>query len=347
MNNLCECGCDLEVKSSSARFLPGHHNRSPEIKEKKRLTTQKNYGSDNPFQVKEIKNKIKNTNNLLYGVDNPSQSEEVKQKKKDTLKKNYNVVVPYQSEIIRTRGKETCLKNYNVVNPSESEIIQKKKIKTCRKHFDVDYPGQSEQVKEKSIITSRKHFNTDYPMQSIEIQNKSKASMIKIYGVPYSFQSPILLEKSKKTSQKHFGTDWAMQDPVIQKKSIENSFRKKEYKLPSGKIIYLQGYEPSFLDFVFSNDLLKEDEIIYRPQRIKYLKENGSSHYYFADFFIPKFNLVIEIKSWYILSLDSITAKLKENATLDLDYKYILILDKKYEEFKLVLGKLKKEKEGV
>lgn len=45
---LCSCGCGQEVKSKNAKYIYGHHNRDPRVKQKKRQTCLKNYGVDNP-----------------------------------------------------------------------------------------------------------------------------------------------------------------------------------------------------------------------------------------------------------------------------------------------------------
>ena len=63
-------------------------------------------------------------------------------------------------------------------------------------------------------------------------------------------------------------------------------------------------------------------------------------HYYFPDFYIDSFNLIVEPKSWYIFSIQKNT-DLKIAATKALGYNYIMILDKKYDEFRILLNQLK------
>ena len=107
----------------------------------------------------------------------------------------------------------------------------------------------------------------------------------------------------------------------------------KSYALPSGKILYLQGYEPQFLDYVFSNSLLGEDEITSNVKSIKYV-ENDKPRFYFPDFYIPKFNLIAEIKSSWILKRQTAhTQYLKQQATIKAGFDYILILDNDFSVF--------------
>lgn len=71
--------------------------------------------------------------------------------------------------------------------------------------------------------------------------------------------------------------------------------------------------------------------------------DDESKHYYFPDFYIAKFNLIVEIKSSYILSKDPITVELKASATKAAGHKYIMILDKKYDQFKTLITELQEQ----
>ena len=108
----------------------------------------------------------------------------------------------------------------------------------------------------------------------------------------------------------------------------------KSYILPSGKIINIQGYEPQFLDYVLSNKLLQEGDIVFHPKCIKY-KEGIKDRRYFPDFYIPKFNLIVEIKSMWIASKQTAAnLYLKQQATLAKGFNYILIIDNDFTEIK-------------
>ncbi len=117
------------------------------------------------------------------------------------------------------------------------------------------------------------------------------------------------------------------QDNELARKRLRNNFQKKIYKLPSGKEISLMGYEPNFLDYVFENKLFSEENINYNPNRIKYIQDN-KKHYYFPDFYIKPLNLIVEIKSTYILNKQGRkNVEAKKTATIESGYNYVLILD--------------------
>lgn len=105
----------------------------------------------------------------------------------------------------------------------------------------------------------------------------------------------------------------------------------KKYILPSGREIILRGYEPQFLDYIFKNNLLQEDEINYKPNTIRYV--NGKSHRYYPDFYIGKLNLIVEIKSVFTMKfaapgeLDA-----KECAARSNGFNFIMVLDNDFTE---------------
>ena len=92
------------------------------------------------------------------------------------------------------------------------------------------------------------------------------------------------------------------------------------------------GYEPKFLDYVFQNKILDEKEIDYHPKRIKYIGIDGGEHYYHPDFYIPKWNLIIEIKSHRTMELDPDVFN-KEKYTVKSGFEYIRIVDNKFRKF--------------
>ena len=124
--------------------------------------------------------------------------------------------------------------------------------------------------------------------------------------------------------------------PEIKEKIIDgqrkSTFRYKNYILPSNKIIKILGYEPQFLNHIFDKKLLREEEINYNPQKIKYIGVDKKEHHYFPDFYIPKFNLIVEIKSTWIMQYDK-NVYAKETFTKQAGFNYIRIIDNKFQEF--------------
>jgi hypothetical protein len=120
-----------------------------------------------------------------------------------------------------------------------------------------------------------------------------------------------------------------------QRKCFTQSHRSKKYTLPSGKVIHVQGYEDNFLNYVFNNNILQEEDFDF--QNIPRFKYADVKHYY-PDFYIPKHNIIVEIKSEYTLQ----QSDKRKYASIDIEkYKFIIIVDKEYQEFDKLINDIK------
>ena len=81
---------------------------------------------------------------------------------------------------------------------------------------------------------------------------------------------------------------------------LNNSYKLKKYKMPSGKIISCQGYENFALDELLFEEKISEDDISTErncvPEIWFYDKENVR-HRYYVDIYIKSQNRCIEVKS--------------------------------------------------
>ena len=218
MNKLCECGCGQPVKWSVGKFLRGHHNRSLDVKEKKRLTSIKNYGTDHPMQTRQIQDKYHKTMIDKYGVEHAHQSKELRSKYTKTMIDKYNVTNPMKSKIFQNQSKLTMIQNYGVEHALQSKEIQEKFKKTCLDRFGVESSNQSEEIKLKKIKTSLNHFGVSNPLQSKEIQEKIKKTCLEQFGTENPFSSKEIQEKIKKTCLEQFGTENPFSSKEIQEK---------------------------------------------------------------------------------------------------------------------------------
>lgn len=132
-------------------------------------------------------------------------------------------------------------------------------------------------------------------------------------------------EKTKQTCLKKYGVEHPMQNTEVFEKNMKSGFRRKPIITPSGETIYTQGYEPQFY-----KQLLKtytEDEIKHRSEdmpKIWYIGEDDKKHRYYPDFFIPKDNLIIEVKSTWTYKIKEQEISLKRQACLDAGYNFKL-----------------------
>ena len=99
-------------------------NLSKSVQEKKKETSRKNWGTDNPMQNTEIQSKHKKTIIGKYGVDNVFKSDEVKQKIKQTCLKRYGAGHHLQNPMIMDKQRNTNINKYGVECISQRDDYQ-------------------------------------------------------------------------------------------------------------------------------------------------------------------------------------------------------------------------------
>lgn len=249
--------------------------------------------------TKNKKEKVKNTNLERYGVVNPFQSEEKKQKIKTTNLEKYGVEYTQQSEILKNKTKITNLKNYGVENPFQSEKIKNKIKKTNIEKYGFEKSSQNNNIKEKTQNTLLKRYGVKHALQHKEFYNKLISTNLERYGVEHSQQNQKIQEKTQRNAKKF-----------------------KEYKMPSGIIRKVQGYEPFALHELiksYTEEQIKTDRK--DVPRIEYTL-NEKKKYYFPDIYIPYENYIIEVKSTWTYKCKSDNIKQKAEATKAQGYKY-------------------------
>lgn len=130
-----------------------------------------------------------------------------------------------------------------------------------------------------------------------------------------------------------------MHFPDIYYKSVCNAYKLKDYKLPSGKIIQIQGYENRAIDILLSgefkcptiNTKIVEDMINVGNQVSSFTyKYKDNVHKYYPDIFIKDTNVFIEVKSDYTFmkEFDKNMAKFLSFVERD-EHLIVLIFDEK------------------
>ena len=102
-------------------------NSSNVIKQRKKETSMKNWGTNNPMQSEKIHQKIKQTNLERYGVENPFSSELVKEKIKQTNLERYRETHYMKTKEGQLKFKNTMLSKYGVEYNSQLESNKNKK----------------------------------------------------------------------------------------------------------------------------------------------------------------------------------------------------------------------------
>lgn len=134
---------------------------SEEVQNKKKKTTNNNYGVDNPAQSKHIQSKMKSTILKKYGVEHQMLCDDVKRKVKDTNIEKYGHVCTLHNEDIRERVKQTILEKYGCENVLASDQIKQKIKETNIEKYGVEYSILSPIVQEKIQRTNREKYGVD------------------------------------------------------------------------------------------------------------------------------------------------------------------------------------------
>lgn len=155
--------------------------------------------------------------------------------------------------------------------------------------------------------------------------------------------SPECAKKSreifKKNMKKVYGTDNLLTDPEHQAKMMANRNISGKFKFSDGvEITYVGKYELDFLRYITERYKFDSTDIIECPRELYieyYDIYTEKKRWYIPDFFMPKFNLVIEIKDGSKYPKDSKQKSLlKDKAVIKEDrFNYIKIVDKNYDDF--------------
>jgi hypothetical protein len=266
------------------------------------------------------RDKARETCNEKYDVDNVSQLESIKLVKIETTQKNYGVDNPFQSEEIKERNRETHLNNLGVDHPSKSEEIKKKKIETCLKNLGVEHPTQSEKTISKIRENNLEKYGTDWYTKTEEYLEKVKISNNEKYGTDWYMNTDEFIEKSKVTNLEKYGTEFPTQNMLVFNKQQKAGFSLNEYN----NLRYRGSYELDFIKYCEEKSILIEN-----GPTIKFTHDNKNK-VYFSDFYIPEYNLIVEIKSSYYYNLYIDLNVIKMNESIKNGYDFIFLIDKDY-----------------
>jgi len=235
-----------------------------------------------------------------FGETNAMFSVDIKEKHNKSMTELFNGN-PMFLEEIKLKQQETVYKKYGVKNVSQNEKIKQKKIEMCLINYGTEYPGQSQIIKEKIKVT-----NTI------------------LYGFPCVLQNEDVKEKIKKTCLEKYGCEHPSQNIEVMDKMSKNAYKLKDYILPSGNVIKIQGYEHYALDELIQDGILEEDIIngCSNVPEIWYNDEAGKKHRHYVDIFIPSQNIMVEVKSTWTAEKKKDNIFLKQEAGKKAGYLY-------------------------
>ncbi len=241
----------------------------------------------------EVTNKRRQTNLEKYGVDHPMKTQEVQEKQKEVLRKNYGVDNPSQSPEIRERQKQTNLERYGVENVAQHPDILAKMSKTMLERYGVEHynqlPEMKEYLRENCTDWLADSYAAGGPNKGIarpkEWNQKQSATVCMLIFEGKWFAGP------KSTKKGWYESNKCTKNPAFFRSSWELAL-----------MMHLDS----------NNDCISYD---YEPFAIPYIDNKGQKKSYIPDFLVRWNNKppqVIEVKSSYLLGMDTTNKKISE-----------------------------------
>jgi hypothetical protein len=119
-----------------------------------------------------------------------------------------------------------------------------------------------------------------------------------------------------------------MQSDILFHKQQISGLKIKKYS--NTDLTYQGSYELDFLENYYNR------VIINKTNPIKY-KLNENTHYYHPDFYLPDYNLIIEVKSSYTYRCDLDKNIAKKEYSIKSGFSFLFIIDKDYSELESII----------
>ena len=321
--------CDEYVKKDFYKIVNNNSSLCKKcnayfISEKRKKTCLEKYGVEFSSQSNIIKEKKKVILLEKYGVENISQLETTKNKKIKKSLEKYGTITPLQNKEVKEKIKQTCLEKYGVENPNQNKKIREKTKETCLEKYGVEYPSQTEEVRDKVKQTCLEKYGVENPTQNKEIREKTKQTCLEKYGVEFPSQTEEVKKKMKQTFLEKYGVEHPNQNSEIMDKCSKNAYKLKDYILPSGNIIKVQGYEHYAYDELLNIENINEEDIINGVSNVPeiWYKTEDKERRHYVDIYIPSQNRCIEVKSTWTAEKKQDNIFLKQEAGKELGYNY-------------------------
>jgi hypothetical protein len=234
------------------------------------------------------------------------------------------------------KGEKTCIEKYGTKYALQNEKIKENLRNYFLDKFGHENPSQNESVKQKRKLTCIEKYGVESNLILPEVHKKAielslnkestykkKETLLKRFGVDNPMKSKEVYEKFKKTNLKKYGREFPAQNTEIFLKTQKSGLKIKYFE----GILYQGTYELDLLILLKSLNLIDK---VQRGSEIEY-SINESKHVYYPDFFLPLYNLIIEVKSCYYYNLNLEKNLAKERACRELGYNFLFVLDKDYD----------------
>jgi len=250
-------------------------------------------------------------------------------KQKQTVQNKYGVDCIFKSDKIKEHIKETFVTKYGVTNPSKLEYFKDKILETKIKKYNIKLKKNlNEEEKNKQLLDKYGMINF---RRSEIIKNKFKNTCIEKYGVDHISKLDSIKQLKKENSIKKYGCEYPVQFPEIAEKTCKSRFKQKTFELPSGKKIFVQGYESFALRDLLENEKINENDILVGCKNVPeiwYNDKNGKKRRHYVDIYIPSQNRCIEIKSSWTVKKENVFIKKQAAENLGFNYEILVYSQK-------------------
>ena len=255
--------------------------------------------------------RLKATNMTRYGYEHNSQRPEIKEAALSGMMKyiaDKKHTLEELKEIYKSEGCELLETEYKDIKTLMRFLC------VCGKIGNINYNkfAIGQRCSDPECIMTRKRqtnlekFGETCYTKTKACQDRIKATCLDKYGVEHPMQNADIFDKAQRTGLTY-----------------------KTYTFPSGRQENVQGYEPLALDYLLKT--YHEDNIqVNRKEQpeIWYTDSENVKHRYFSDIYIPKANLIVEVKSlWtYRLGMELGKIPLQEQACKDEGFEYLRLV---------------------
>lgn len=229
-------------------------------------------------------------------------------KQKQTVQNKYGVDNVFKSNKIREKIKNTFITKYGVDNPSKFDEFKNNILETKMNRFNIKNKVTDEEKKQYLLD---KYGTINFRSSEI-IKIKIKNTWIEKYGVEHISKLNSIKEQKKKTSIQKYGCECPIQFPEISEKATKSRYKQKVFELPSGKQIFVQGYEPFALKDLLENEQIDENDILVGCKNVPeiwYYDKNEKKHRHYVDIYIVSQNRCVEIKSEWTVKQENVFIK--------------------------------------
>lgn len=228
---------------------------------------------------------------------------------------------------ISRRRKQGYIDKYGVENISQLDDIKVKKNNTFHDNYALGSDNRNQLIETKQntwadkdikIVNSKRQktcldkFGVDNPLKI-----KSIAEAVSIKNIENSKER---MAKGRKTIKEKYGVEYISQIANVHEK--QQKYKWKDYITPSGRIVRIQGYENKALDVVYKTHT--EHDIIVDRQLLPeiWYDYGGKVRRYYSDIYIPKDNIIIEVKSKWTFSVKKEQHYAKRDACIRCGFRF-------------------------